>query len=702
MPAVSCQLSDWMLEHIERVGLSAARLVDALPVGDEALRDPSRRLEWDHFITLCEQLEALLGGRDALRSAAQAFASARLADDAANRSARLTHSRQAYWLVAHWLAPSLLPGLAWSFADLDDGHLELTLEIPSAERPCPQLFALMAGALEAVPRLLRQPTARVEVDASERRAVFRIAPKSEEQRDELRESERRYRAIAESSRDVIIELSRQGELLHVTPNAREILGLAPQDLLGPHQARWIHPDDRVDVRERVTKMLETGDSEHLTFRVQHPDGGWRFLDTTGTAYRTSDGETRGILVSRDVTAQRQAKEALRESQEQLLHAQKMEAIGRLAGGVAHDFNNLLTAITGYSSLLIESLGADNPLRADVDEIVRAADQAASFTKQLLAFSRRQVLQPRVIDVNELVSNVDRLLRRVIGEDIDFVTSLDSELWPVKADPGQIEQLIMNLAVNARDAMPRGGRLVLATSTLHVPEGGGSAHPSIPAGDWVGLSLQDRGLGMSAQTLEHIFEPFFTTKETGKGTGLGLATVSAIVEQSGGHVRVKSEPGEGSTFSIYLPRTTGRPDETMAQPLLSDLRGTETLLLVEDSESVRRLLRRYLERHGYTVIEASSGVDALRAMKRHDGPLDLLVADVVLPKMDGRALARQLERERPGLRVLYMSGFSDDALSDHDVFDHEVTLLQKPFTPPELLRQIRTVLVSPPLESERDA
>ena len=236
----------------------------------------------------------------------------------------------------------------------------------------------MAGALKAVPRLLRRPTARVEVDASERRAVFRIAPKSEEQRDELRESEQRYRAIAESSRDVIIELSGQGEVLHVTPNASEILGLAPQDLLGPHQDKWIHPDDRADVRERVTKMLETGDSEHLTFRVQHPDGGWRFLDTTGTAYRAADGETRGILVSRDVTAQRLAKEALRESQERLLHAQKMEAIGRLAGGVAHDFNNLLTAITGYSSLLIESLGADNPLRADVDEIVRAPSGKADY------------------------------------------------------------------------------------------------------------------------------------------------------------------------------------------------------------------------------------------------------------------------------------------------------------------------------------
>jgi len=332
--------------------------------------------------------------------------------------------------------------------------------------------------------------------------------------------------------------------------------------------------------------------------------------------------------------------------------------------------------------------------------VRAADQAGSLTKQLLAFSRRQVLQPRVIDLNALVANVDRMLRRLIGEDIEFLTSLEDEPWPVEVDPGQIEQLIMNLAVNARDAMPRGGRLVLATSKLHVPEAGSSTHPGIPPGDWTSLSLQDKGLGMSPDTLARIFEPFFTTKEMGKGTGLGLATVYGIVEQSGGHVRVESQPGKGSTFSVYLPRASSGLDEALEQPLLSDLSGTETLLLVEDAESVRRLLRRYLERHGYTVIEATSGIDALRVMEHREGPLDLLVADVVLPKMDGRALARELARERPGLRVLYMSGFSDEVLSDRDVFDHEVTILQKPFTPPELLRQIRIALASPRPKRER--
>jgi signal transduction histidine kinase len=241
----------------------------------------------------------------------------------------------------------------------------------------------------------------------------------------------------------------------------------------------------------------------------------------------------------------------------------MEALWRLAGGLVHDFNNLLTAITGYGSLLIERFGAEHPLRADVDEIVHAAEQAGRLAKQLLAFSRRRVLELRVIDLNALVASVDRLLRGLIAEDIEFVTSLGSELWPVKADPGQIEQLIMNLVVNARDAMPHGGRLVLSTSTLRVPEGGSPAHPGIPFGDWVSLSLQDRGLGMSAEMLDHIFEPFFTTKETGKGTGLGLASVHAIVQQSGGHVRVESEPGEGSTFNIYLPRVPGPLDEALA-------------------------------------------------------------------------------------------------------------------------------------------
>jgi PAS domain S-box-containing protein len=693
MPAVSCQLSAWILEHVEHAGLSVASLVAALPVSEQELRDPTRRLEWDDFSTLCEQLEALLGGRDALCRAAQTFTSARLADDAICQTARLTQPQQVYWIAARWLAPSLLPGLDWSLADLDDRRLELTLQIPSADRSCPQLFALLTGALRAVPILLHQPMARVEVDASEHRAVFRIALYRESRGDDLYAREQRYRAIAESSRDVIIELAGNGQPLHVTPNVREILGFEPEDLMAPRQLGRIHPDDQEDVRERVNKTLRTGESEHLSFRLQHPDGGWRFVDTTATAYRAADGDTRGILVMRDVTAQTQAKEALRESQEQLLHSQKMEAVGRLAGGVAHDFNNLLTAITGYGSLLIDGLGADHPLRGEVREIVHAAEQAGSLTKQLLAFTRRQILQPRVIDLNALVANVERLLRRVMGEDIEFVTSLDREIWSVKVDPGQIEQLIMNLAVNARDAMPRGGRLDLSTSKLRVPEGGSPTHPGLPAGEWVMLSLKDEGVGMSAETLDRIFEPFFTTKERGKGTGLGLATVYAIVEQSGGHVRVQSRPGQGSTFRIYLPRAIESLDEAHEQPLLSDLTGSETLLLVEDDGAVRRMLRRYLEKHGYTVIEATSGVEALRAAKRHEGPLDLLVADVVLPKMDARALARQLESERPGLRVLYMSGYSQEALSERDAFDHELTFLQKPFELPELLRRIRGALAA---------
>jgi PAS domain S-box-containing protein len=527
------------------------------------------------------------------------------------------------------------------------------------------------------------------------RAVFRITSKSEEQRDELRESKERYRTLVENAFDLIAEADEQGRFVYVSPKYRELLGYAAEDLRGTAVLDLIHPEDREAVLTASGGLPQNEQIEFPQHRVRDRDGGWHWMESQLQPYRGRGGERVSVIVSRDVTARRQAREALRESQEQLLHAQKMETIGRLAGGVAHEFNNLLTAITGYAALLIESLGAKHPLRADVDEIVHAADQAARFTKQLLAFSHRQVLQPRVIDLNALVANVDRLLRRLIGEDIEFVTSLDSELWSVKADPGQIEQLIMNLAVNARDAMPRGGRLVLATSTLRVPEGGSSEHAGVPSGEWVSLSLQDRGLGMSAETLDRIFEPFFTTKETGKGTGLGLATVSAIVEQSEGHVRVESQPGEGSTFHIYLPRASGHLDEALAQPLLSDLRGTETLLLVEDSEAVRRLLRRYLERHGYTVIEAASGIDALRAIKHHEGPLDLLVADVVLPKMDGRALARQLERERPGLRVLYMSGFSDDAPSGR-----EVPLLQKPFTPPELLRRIRAITASPPPESVR--
>jgi len=377
----------------------------------------------------------------------------------------------------------------------------------------------------------------------------------------------------------------------------------------------------------------------------------------------------------------------------------MEAIGRLAGGVAHDFNNLLTAITGYCDLLLEEIGEREPMRADAEEIIRAADRAAALTRQLLAFSRRQVLLPKVFDLNELVSGVERLLLRLIGEHIELVTVLESELPHVRLDPGQLEQLVINLAVNARDAMPRGGHLAITTENLEIPTGGDPAHPGIAPANYITLSVSDTGVGMDASTLSKIFEPFFSTKESGKGTGLGLATVYGIIQQSGGEIRVESELGTGSTFTIYLPQVPEDLPAPEAVVVHESLRGDETILLVEDSKTVRGLVLRYLENHGYTVIDAESGVEALRIAAAHPGRIDLLITDVVLPKIDGHELAMQLVEARPETAVIYMSGFSDDALSRHGVDAGDLTMIQKPFTQQQLLSEVRRVLQeSHPAES----
>jgi CheY-like chemotaxis protein len=334
------------------------------------------------------------------------------------------------------------------------------------------------------------------------------------------------------------------------------------------------------------------------------------------------------------------------------------------------------------------------MRADAEEILRAAERAAALTRQLLAFSRRQVLLPKVFDLNELVSGVERLLRRLIGEHIELVTALAGELPHVRLDPGQLEQLVINLAVNARDAMPRGGRLSIETANLEIPPAGDPAHPGIASGRYVTLSVRDTGVGMEPSTISKIFEPFFSTKESGKGTGLGLATVYGIIQQSGGEVRVESELGVGSTFTVYLPQV----DEAMPAPepavVHESLRGGETLLLVEDSTTVRKLVRRYLENHGYRVLDAESGVEALAIAADHVGRIDLLLTDVVLPKIDGHELAKRLQVARPETRVLYMSGFSDDALSRHGIDLRDISLIQKPFAQHELLGEVRRALGEP--------
>jgi len=393
---------------------------------------------------------------------------------------------------------------------------------------------------------------------------------------------------------------------------------------------------------------------------------------------------------------KRAEEALRSSEERLRQAQKMEAVGRLAGGVAHDFNNLLTVITSYSALLLEDLGADDPKRDDVDQIRKAAEGAAALTRQLLAFSRQQVLQPKALDLKATVAGTEKLLKRLIGEDIQLTTVLARDLGVVKADPGQIEQIIINLAVNARDAMPTGGRLTIEAANVDMDEAYVRGHAPASPGRYVMLALSDTGIGMDEQTKARIFEPFFTTKEPGKGTGLGLATVYGIVKQSGGFIWVYSEPGHGTSFKVYLPRVDEPAEVAAAATATAEPRGgTETVLVVEDAASVRMVTRQVLERFGYVVLEAPNGETALRLAAKHHGPIHLLLTDVVMPGLSGRQLAGQLAELRPDMKVLYASGYADHAIVHHGILESGIAYLQKPFTPETLGRRVRQVLDSLP-------
>jgi two-component system, cell cycle sensor histidine kinase and response regulator CckA len=378
-------------------------------------------------------------------------------------------------------------------------------------------------------------------------------------------------------------------------------------------------------------------------------------------------------------------------EEQLRQAQKMEAVGMLAGGIAHDFNNLLTIITGYSQLVLNGLPARDTNRSAVEQIMKAGERAAALTRQLLAFSRRQVLQPKVLDLNQLVGSLGAMLRRLIGEDIDLRLVLGPELGRVNADPGQVEQVIMNLAVNARDAMPRGGALTIETGNVDLGEDYRRTHVTVRPGPYVLLAVSDTGLGMDKETQARLFEPFFTTKGQGRGTGLGLSIVFGIVKQSGGNIEIYSEPEKGTSVKVYLPRVDhAELPEPEAQPDEA-IRGSETILLVEDEEMVRKLVRETLERQGYRVLEAPGPLEALKMSQGHRGKIDLMVTDVVMPKLSGRDLAEKLLRQRPGIRVLYISGYTDNAVVNSAMLHPDMAFLQKPFAPGVLARKVRQVL-----------
>ena len=401
------------------------------------------------------------------------------------------------------------------------------------------------------------------------------------------------------------------------------------------------------------------------------------------------------MLANDITERKRAEEALHRSEEQLRQALKMEAVGKLAGGVAHDFNNLLTAITGHSEMCLRRLTPDNSLYRHVEQIKKAGDRAAALTRQLLAFSRKQILQPEVLDLNHIVVELSKMLQRLIGEDIDLLMGLAADLGKVKADPNQLEQVLMNLVVNARDAMPKGGKLTIETSNVHLSEEFADHHVSVPPGHYVMLAVSDSGCGMDAETQARIFEPFFTTKEVGKGTGLGLATVYGIVKQSEGSIWVYSEVGRGTTFKIYLPSVEGHVKEVAAGiEDLELLRGAETVLVVEDEEVVREMATEILRESGYHVLEAKHANEALTLAAQYDGEIHLMLTDVVMPQMSGRDLAEQLTPLRPDMKVLYMSGYTDDAIVHHGVLEEGTAFIGKPFSIDALALKVRETLDAP--------
>ncbi len=499
----------------------------------------------------------------------------------------------------------------------------------------------------------------------------------------LHASEARFRALIENSADLITVLDAAGLVVYQSPASMRVLGRAPEHLVGTSQLDLVHPDDREALASEIERTRDRpAHAFHLEVRVRHADGSWRTLASDARA-RLDDPAVGGIVVnSRDVTRERL-------TEDQLRHAQKMEAVGRLAGGIAHDFNNALTAIRGLTELAREDLPPGSPLRTDLDEVIRSSESATSITRQLLAFSRQQILQPRVVDLDRIVEGVTKMLRRVIGEDVGLRTALACGDGRVLADPGQIEQLVMNLAVNARDAMPGGGTLTIETRAVELRDEPVGCRMEVAPGPYLMLTVRDTGVGMTAEVRERVFEPFFTTKAQGRGTGLGLSMVYGIVRQSGGCVRVKSAPGEGATFEVLLPRLDPQDLPRVSTPPapLKTAEGAGTVLLVEDESAVRAFVRRVLARRGWQVLEAATGDEALALMRTHGGDVRLLITDVVMPGMSGAALAERVRADHPHVPVLFTSGYTSTEIADRGVLPPDVELLEKPFTTEALLRKV---------------
>jgi len=503
----------------------------------------------------------------------------------------------------------------------------------------------------------------------------------------LRESEERYRTLVETSPDAIALSDTRGNILMTNHLCLTLVGhKSLEEMIGKNLIDLVVPQDKTLLAAAVGRVLETGSLRDLGLTMLRVDGVPFPVELSASAIQDTMGKVKAfVIVMRDITERKRLEEQFRQ-------AQRMEVVGRLAGGVAHDFNNLLTVIQGNAQFAMEALPPGNAAREDIEEILKATDRAANLTRQLLAFSRHQVLQPQIVNPNALILEMDKMLRRLIGEDIELRTVPAPDLGYIQADPGQIEQILVNLAVNARDAMPNGGTLTVETANVALDEMYKGSHLDVIPGGFVMLAVSDTGIGMNEETKAHLFEPFFTTKDPSRGTGLGLATIYGIVKQHGGDLRVCSELGKGTVFRVYLPRVEGKTassaqnGEDAGRP-----RGSETVLVVEDDPSVRNLVVRTLSNLGYTVLEAANGEEALKAAQEHANKVSLLLTDMIMPQMGGKELARRLVALNPQMRVLFASGYTEDAVTHHGILDKGMAFLPKPFTANDLARKVRQAL-----------
>jgi len=503
----------------------------------------------------------------------------------------------------------------------------------------------------------------------------------------LKESEERYRIIFEgASEGILVADMETRRFRYCNPAICGMLGYSEEELIGLCVTD-IHPKESLDHVLAEFEAQARGDKVLApSLPCLRKDGSVVFADVQTTA-AVIDGRECNVGFFTDVTKRRQIEAQLRQTQ-------KMEAIGTLAGGVAHDFNNILTTIIGYADLMLMDIDTDKPLTEEIEEIKIAGERAAALTRQLLAFSRKQIVEPKIMDLNKLLTGIEKMLVRLIGEDIEILMIQEPALWKVEIDPGQMEQVIMNLAVNAKDAMPSGGKLTIETVNMDLNDNYFDEHGIVEKqpGSYVVLTVSDTGIGMDKGVQEHIFDPFYTTKEKGKGTGLGLSTIYGIVKQNNGFIWVYSEPGQGSTFKIYLPKVKRDvKEEEKGQTTVENLSGSETVLIVEDDTSIRKLAQKSLQPHGYRVLVAENGEDALKISKEHEGTIDLIITDVVMPKMGGKETADRLQALHPQMKVIYMSGYTDNAIVRHGVLASGLNFLEKPFSPRALARKVREVL-----------